>query len=216
LFCLNITGGGQGLSTYNARAYWTPERRKIQSEKAKKFFSRPETKKKHRESLIKAHQTDEYREIRSQISKRIWEEKKERMVLAIHTSEKRKNGNKKVAEKMRKLWKDEEWRKNTLEKIHRGLNTKKSREKRAAAARKTWGKDGYREMQSEKHKSAWTDNMKQAQRERYSLPVICIETGKIYKSGYEAADVVGLKSKGKIREAARKGTTAGGFHWKFG
>jgi hypothetical protein len=145
LCCLNLTGGGRGLSTYNAKAYWTPERRRAQSEKAKKDFSKPETKKKHRESLLKAHQTDEYKETRSRISKRTWEEKKEQMVLAIHTSEKRKAGNEKAAKKIRELWKNKEWREKTLKEIRKGLNAEKSREKRAASTKKLWEKDGYRE-----------------------------------------------------------------------
>ncbi len=52
-------------------------------------------------------------------------------------------------------------------------------------------------------------------RERSSKPVICIETGKQYRSGKEAATEHGLHRCSVTRVCGKADHTAGGFHWKY-
>ena len=49
-----------------------------------------------------------------------------------------------------------------------------------------------------------------------SIPVLCIETNIIYASSASAARAIGIKSKGKVGEAAKiSGKKCGGYHWRF-
>lgn len=48
-----------------------------------------------------------------------------------------------------------------------------------------------------------------------SVPVVCVETGKIYKSSKAAGEALGI-SRATIAKVARGiGKTAGGYHWQF-
>ena len=47
------------------------------------------------------------------------------------------------------------------------------------------------------------------------IPVICVETGKVYNSMYEV-ELSGITTRSKVAEACkRKRKTAGGYHWEY-
>lgn len=48
----------------------------------------------------------------------------------------------------------------------------------------------------------------------HSVPVLCVETGVIYKNGKEAAEAVGINRGGVNRAIKSENATAGGFHWR--
>ena len=49
---------------------------------------------------------------------------------------------------------------------------------------------------------------------RHNHPVQCIETGETYLTATEAAHTVGLSRGHTVAIACKKGTTAGGYHWR--
>lgn len=53
-------------------------------------------------------------------------------------------------------------------------------------------------------------------RERPVRPVVCLETGKVYRSAKAAAEAVGLKGSSGVWYCAQgRSKTAGGFHWAY-
>ena len=51
--------------------------------------------------------------------------------------------------------------------------------------------------------------------EMKSIPVMCIETGEVFRSGKDAGEAMGI-SRGSIARVVKgKGHTAGGYHWKL-
>lgn len=65
----------------------------------------------------------------------------------------------------------------------------------------------------EKLRKPKSEETKRKLSEVKSVPVMCVETGVVYKSGKDAADTLGI-SRGTIAKVVRGiGHTAGGFHW---
>lgn len=52
-------------------------------------------------------------------------------------------------------------------------------------------------------------------RNRKPRPIVCLETGEVYKSVSAAARAVGLKGGSAISRAAARGYIAGGYHWAY-
>lgn len=59
-----------------------------------------------------------------------------------------------------------------------------------------------------------TEQARKKMSDARSVPVLCIETGKIYKNGKVAAEAVGIHRGGVNRALKKDNATAGGFHWR--
>ena len=51
--------------------------------------------------------------------------------------------------------------------------------------------------------------------ERCSVPILCVETGKVYSSIAEAADAVGANKPNICNCCKGKRKTAAGYHWRY-
>lgn len=53
-------------------------------------------------------------------------------------------------------------------------------------------------------------------RKKSGIPIVCVETGVVYKNAVDATKAMGGKSFSTIRACLHgDAITAGGFHWKF-
>ena len=61
------------------------------------------------------------------------------------------------------------------------------------------------------HTKEWCENIKDSLSKQ---PIICVETGKIYKSQMEASRITGIPQPNIHKVIKGKRNTAGGYHWK--
>lgn len=71
------------------------------------------------------------------------------------------------------------------------------------------------EKQKEKMHKPKTEDHKRKLSEARSRPVMCVETGEVFRNGIDAGHSCGV-ARGSISNAARgKTNTAGGYHWQY-
>ena len=115
---------------------WTDEQRKALSDRQKLKWQTPETKQKH----LDATATDEYHEVRSKISKRIWgdEELRKQMSKRSKTYWSDETNRASAAERTRKAYENPEALANLRAGVQRALMNPTLIESRARGAHKRW------------------------------------------------------------------------------
>ena len=78
-----------------------------------------------------------------------------------------------------------------------------------------WKGKSLPEDAKEKLRKPKTEEHKRKLSEAKSVPVVCVETGQVFKSGKAAAEFIGI-SRGSIAHAVKgERKTAGGYHWQL-
>ena len=139
------------------------------------------------EEAIEAFETYDYREAISERSKRLWEENYEKMSrINLGRKHVEENEPRNGNEKVAVEKKPHySWSDYARQKAKEARRRPESREKLRAANRRT--------------------------NEKRKIDVLCVETGVVYRGLNETQRQTGV---GNVGRAIRKGTTAGGFHWK--
>lgn len=126
----------------------------------------------------------------------------------------------KVREK-RSLQRKEEWenpdiRKKRTESVKKALNKDSFKEYASKKMKELWKNESYRNSMILKNKGRKrSEEAKRATGEKLSKPILCIDTGVIYKSVSEAALSIGISHSCICCAANGKQLTAGGYKWKY-
>ena len=110
------------------------------------------------------------------------------------------------------LWNDPEYRAAQTKERKSRWDNDEYREKLAKIMKKAMESDTYKQKQSKKTKDRWDEGMFD---EIHCKPVMCLETGVVYKSCYEASELTNIcrTDIGKCCNKYMK--TAKGYHWIF-
>jgi len=179
--------------------------------------------------------TKEQKEVISKNSKKMWEnpEIRKAIIEACTGKETSEETRKKLSVGSKKRWEKEEFRKKILDTIrteahHKMLveNTTKFmkehpeiRKQIAEKVSNLWKNEEYRDSQHNSRKNS--DKIKKLVKilveftELHKKSVTCMGTGQVFSSMKEACDAFGLKSRGAVGDAIRRGRKAGDHYWKY-
>lgn len=109
------------------------------------------------------------------------------------------------------LWNDEEYRYKQISERKARWQNADYKERHANSMKQAMEKEEYKEKQSKKTKERWKDGYF----DYFCKPVICLETGIIYKSLYDASEQTNTCRQDIGLCCNKKQKTANGYHWIF-
>ena len=117
----------------------------------------------------------------------------------------------------KKLWENEEYRNNIIQKNKDLWLSEEYKKKQSATFKEVWKDPQRRKARSEKAKQRWANEefhkkTQEAVLKTCAHPVRCIETGENFSSTKEACDKYNV-SHGNLRRSIREGYRCGGYHW---
>lgn len=110
------------------------------------------------------------------------------------------------------LWNDPEYRKNQIKERKERWENAEYREKLSKIMKTTMESDTYKQALSDSVKKRWNDGMFD---KIFCKPVMCLETGNIYKSAKEASDSTNICRTDIGKCCNEEVKTAKGYHWIF-
>lgn len=150
----NVAPGGEGFSSQFAKKMWTPELRAQQSERSKRYWSNPENRRKHGETIRGQWQDPEYRENHIDKQKKRWSNPELR---------------KRNSELHRALWLDASYKAKSIEGRRWWTGSPECRSLRSAQSKARWKDPEFRARMSKIRREMWTPEMRAAKRRQTKM-----------------------------------------------